>query len=54
MIHPLAEVTMGVCVSSIVGMRRLTCQRIRRCVAPARGVPSPFAALPGVEARHID
>ena len=40
MTQPRAAVTMGVWVSSIVGMRRFTCQRIRRCVEPARGVAS--------------
>lgn len=43
---------MGVCVSSIVGMRRLTCQRIRRCVAPARGVPSLCRAPRGRSPTH--
>ena len=46
MIHPRAAVTMGVWVSSIVGMRRLTCQRIRRWVEPARGVSPPPPRCP--------
>ena len=41
MAQPVTDVTMGVWVWSMVGISRLTCHRIWRCVSPARGLSPP-------------
>ena len=50
MTYPVATVTIGVWVSSIVGISRLTCQRSWRWVVPARGLLSLWPRVPEIEA----